>query len=225
MSRTGFLTEYFTVGFSFYVGFTRDTGMQLHNIEYQGQRIIYELGLQEALAHYAAADPLQQVIAYLDSFYGFGPSTFELVQGYDCPAYATYLNVSFYTNEVSHTHPNALCLFENDPQYPIARHISEDYTTVTKNVNLVLRSVATVGNYDYMFEYEFHLDGSIHVTVRASGYIQGAYYANNTDYGFHIHDVLSGDMHDHVINYKLDLDVLGTQNSLMQVDVVPATVE
>lgn len=199
--------------------------MQIHNIEYQGQRIIYELGLQEALAHYASFDPLQSATAYLDSYYGFGPSTFELVQGFDCPTYATYMNVSFYASEVSHTHANAICLFENDPQYPISRHISADYVSVTKNVNLVLRSVATVGNYDYMFEYEFHLDGSIHVTVRASGYIQGAYYAHNEEYGFQIHDALSGDMHDHVINYKVDLDVLGTKNSLMRQEVVPATVQ
>ena len=213
------------VGFSFYVGFTRDLGMQLHNVEFQGKRIIYELGLQEALAHYASIDPLQSTIAYLDSYYGFGPSSFELVSGFDCPSYATYMNVSFFASEVSHTHPNAICLFEYDPGYPIARHITATYTTVTKHADLILRSVATVGNYDYMFEYAFHIDGSIHVTVRASGYIQGAYYAENEEYGFHIHDTLSGDMHDHVINYKLDLDVLGTSNSLMKSQVVPATVQ
>jgi primary-amine oxidase len=41
------------MGWSFYIGFTRDTGMALYDIRYQGQRILYELGLQEALAHYA----------------------------------------------------------------------------------------------------------------------------------------------------------------------------
>jgi len=39
--------------FTFYIGFSRDTGMALHDIRYKGQRILYELGLQEALAHYA----------------------------------------------------------------------------------------------------------------------------------------------------------------------------
>lgn len=39
--------------FSFYVSFSRDLGMTLHDIRYKGKRIIYELGLQEALAHYA----------------------------------------------------------------------------------------------------------------------------------------------------------------------------
>lgn len=41
------------MGFSFYIRFTRDTGMALYDIRYKGDRILYELGLQEALAHYA----------------------------------------------------------------------------------------------------------------------------------------------------------------------------
>ncbi len=39
--------------FSFYIGFTRDTGIALYDIRYKGERVIYELALQEALAHYA----------------------------------------------------------------------------------------------------------------------------------------------------------------------------
>lgn len=39
--------------FSFYIGFSHDTGLALYDIRFKGERIIYELGLQEALAHYA----------------------------------------------------------------------------------------------------------------------------------------------------------------------------
>jgi primary-amine oxidase len=41
------------MGWSFYLGFKYDTGMVFHDIKYRGQRILYELGMQEALAHYA----------------------------------------------------------------------------------------------------------------------------------------------------------------------------
>lgn len=74
-----------------------------------------------------------------------------------------------------------------------------------------------------MFEYAFLRDGSIHVTVRASGYIAAAFWAANSEYGFHIHDTVSGSMHDHVLNYKLDLDIHGTQNSLMKLEVIPTS--
>lgn len=211
--------------FSFYISFNRDTGMKLFDVRYKGERIIYELSLQEAMAHYAGSDPFQSGTAYLDSYYGFGPYTFELVGGYDCPSYATYLNTSFYVDETTHTHVNSLCLFEMDPGYPIQRHSTASYVSVTKNIMLVLRTVSTVGNYDYMFEYGFYLDGSIRVTVRASGYIQSAYWAHNGDYGFKIHDNLSGSMHDHVLNYKLDMDINGTANTLMKTAIVPVSEE
>ena len=64
--------------FSFYIGFTRDRGMALYDIRHKGQRILYELSLQEALAHYAGNDPAQSGVSYLDSYYGFGPYAFEV---------------------------------------------------------------------------------------------------------------------------------------------------
>lgn len=76
-----------------------------------------------------------------------------------------------------------------------------------------------------MFSYYFCLDGSIKVSqilssiinlyirltvftqveVRASGYIQPAFFAHNQDYGYHIHDSLSSSMHDHVLNFTGDV--------------------
>lgn len=58
--------------FSFYIGFTRDRGMAFYDIRHKGQRILYELSLQEALAHYAGNEPVQSGTAYFGSFYGFG---------------------------------------------------------------------------------------------------------------------------------------------------------
>ncbi|KAL4924490.1 copper amine oxidase [Aspergillus undulatus] len=207
--------------FSFYIGFNRDTGLSLFDIKYKEQRVLYELGLQEALAHYAANDPVQSSIAYLDSYYGFGPYAFELLKGYDCPSYASYLNTSFYKDEETHTHVDSLCLFEFDADYPLSRHSTSDYVTVTKNVYFTLRSISTIGNYDYMFSYNFYMDGTIGFEVRASGYIQSAYYANNQDFGYQIHDSLSGSMHDHVLNFKADFDILGTNNTIELTSLIP----
>lgn len=113
-----------------------------------------------------------------------------------------------------------MCLFEFDADYSIQRH---SYSSNTKNIYFVVRTISTVGNYDYMFSYEFYLDGSIQVVVRAAGYIQSAYYAKNHEYGYHIHDYLSGSMHDHVLNFKADFDILGTRNTMELVTVTPVT--
>ncbi|KAI4252160.1 MAG: hypothetical protein LQ352_004444, partial [Teloschistes flavicans] len=212
--------------FTFYLSSSKYLGTQLHNIRYKGERIIYELGIQEAMAHYASAsDPFQASNAYLDSEYGFGQTGWQLVSGFDCPVYATYLNTSYYTGETTHVHPSSICLFEYDTGYPIQRHTAGSYVSVTKNIAFTVRSISTVGNYDYMFDYEFFLDGSIHVTVRASGYIESSFWATGTQSndGFHIHDNLAGSMHDHVLNYKVDLDVAGTANSVAKTELVPIT--
>jgi primary-amine oxidase len=72
-------------------------------------------------------------------------------------------------------------------------------------------------------DYTFYTDGSIQVEARASGYIRTAYYAGNGEYGYRIHDNLSGSMHDHVLNFKLDLDILGTANTVATSEFVPTT--
>lgn len=151
--------------FTFYVAFTRDRGLALFDIRYRGERILYELGLEEALAHYAGNDPVQSGVSYLDSYYGFGPYAFQLVPGYDCPGYASSMNTSFYTEETTHTHINSVCFFEYDAEYPMQRHSTGQYVSNTKNVFFTVRSVSTIGNYDYMFSYYFYMDGSIKVNL------------------------------------------------------------
>ena len=76
------------------------------------------------------------------------------------------------------------------------RHTTGSYVSTTKNIALTVRSVNTIGNYDYQFDYTFYMDGTIETLVRASGYIQSAYFANNTDYGYHINDAVGPDTHD-----------------------------
>lgn len=79
------------MGFTFYLGFTYNRGMSLYDIRHKGERIIYELSLQEALAHYSGTDPVQSTTAYLDVSYGLGAAAVPLVPGYDCPSYVRIL--------------------------------------------------------------------------------------------------------------------------------------
>lgn len=123
----------------------------------------------------------------------------------------------------SSPHIDSLCLFESNANHAFRRHTASGYTGVTRNIYFTLRSVATVSNYDYIFSYTFHLDGSIGIDVRFSGYIMGAFYAHNEDYGYQIQDELSGPMHDHVLNFKADFDIAGLANSVQLTSPVPVT--
>jgi len=86
-----------------------------------------------------------------------------------------------------------------------------------KGYVLTVRSISTVGNYDYLFDYMFYLDGTIEVRLSASGYLQGGYWEpEQVGYGNRIRQQSMGSLHDHVINYKVDLDILGTENSFLE---------
>lgn len=54
--------------------------------------------------------------------------------------------------------------------YPIQRHSTSEFLAITKNVAFMLRSVSTVGNYDYEFTYSFHRDGTVSVRSCCAAY-------------------------------------------------------
>jgi primary-amine oxidase len=217
------------MGFEFYMRTSSDAGVALHDIKFNGDSVIYELGLQEALAHYAGDDPMQGGLEFMDTSFYMGRLMFELVPGYDCPAYATFLSTSYHFGENTGVNNNSICIFEHTADYPIQRHSSNTRVSVSRNTYLVVRFVSTVWNYDYTFDYIFYLDGTIEVKVRASGFIFAAFWtgdeANEDEYGFRVHDALASSMHDHVLNFKADMDVAGTENTMVRLAVEPITMD
>ncbi|KAG8892264.1 hypothetical protein FRB99_002842, partial [Tulasnella sp. 403] len=129
---------------SFYIGFNRDTGLTLWDIRFKGERIIYELSIQDAIAHYGGNDPVQSTTAYLDRHYGIGEETRQLLPGYDCPLGALTLNASYYSDSEFNIMPNAICIFEQDLQFPTSRHAdtTNNWYGSTKGVALQVRTMA-----------------------------------------------------------------------------------
>ncbi|KAK3689470.1 hypothetical protein B0T22DRAFT_376614 [Podospora appendiculata] len=89
------------MGFSFNLAFSQFNGVALYDMRLDGERVMYELSLQEAMAHYAGNDPIQSSTAFLDSLFGVGTQVAALVPGYDCPAYAHFFNVSYHRIETT----------------------------------------------------------------------------------------------------------------------------
>ena len=89
-----------------------------------------------------------------------------------------------------------------------------------KNAELNVRFIATVGNYDYIFNYAFGLDGSLEVSVRASGYLMSSYYYKDQGkFGPRIQKATQGSIHDHVITFKADFDIINSTNSLQKTEL------
>lgn len=136
---------------TFYIRVDYSTGIALHDVRHKDDRILYELAMQEALAHYAGNDPVISGIAFLDTYDSFAINSRPLIPGYDCPPHSQYLNVSYFAHDTIVTNVNAICLFETDADHPIARHTSTFYVSATKNIKFILRWVTTIRNYDCQF--------------------------------------------------------------------------
>lgn len=119
---------------------------------FKGDRIIYELSPQEAMAQYSGSDPHQATTVWLDRAFGMGGTVRELMLNYDCPADALLLNATVH-EAGSSTRKNAICVFENEKHIPLSRHTEAGHKNVmgaVKGYELVVRSISSVGNYDYI---------------------------------------------------------------------------
>ena len=216
------------MGFEFYISTAADMGISLHAISFDDESILYEVGLQEALTHYAGDNPRNGGLEFLDTLMAMGLRARSLVPGYDCPAYAEYLSAEYHTGFGSFLNRDSICIFEYAADHALTRHTSDEHVTVSRNTYLVARSVSTMDNYDFTFDYIFYLDGTIEVKMRASGFIWGNFWDPNSaqdEYGYKVHDAAATSMHDYVLNFKADLDVAGTENSFVRVAIEPFTKE
>ena len=103
------------------------------------------------MAQYSGDDPHQASTVWLDRAFGMGETVREVILGYDCPADAILLNATVH-NFGSTTRRNAICVFERESGRPLSRHTERGKNVMgaIKGYELVVRSVSTVGNYDYI---------------------------------------------------------------------------
>jgi primary-amine oxidase len=109
--------------------------------------------LEDAIAQYSGNNPFQAGTAYMDRYYGIGAQVGRLIPGYDCPYHATYWSSDFTAGQTAARINNSICIFETDIGVPITRHTDPTYMQSTKGSKLVVRQIATIGNYDYLWDY------------------------------------------------------------------------
>uniref|UniRef100_A0ABM5GR81 Amine oxidase n=1 Tax=Pogona vitticeps TaxID=103695 RepID=A0ABM5GR81_9SAUR len=199
-------------------------GPHLFDIRFKGQRIVYELSVQDTMSVYGSNNPGGMLTRYMDASFGIGKHTYPLVRGVDCPYSATYLDVSsFFEAEKPRVTKDAICIFEQDLGSPLRRHyskINSIYYGGLPGTALVFRAVSTVGNYDYIWDFVFYPNGAIESKVHPTGYISSSFlYGSGLDYGNKVGGHTLGTIHTHFFAFKVDLDVGGVKNSLVANDM------
>ena len=135
------------------------------------RKVMYEGSLGGMIVPYGDPDIGWYFKAYLDSGdYGMGTLTSPIARGKDAPSNAVLLNetIADYTG-VPMEIPRAIAVFERyaGPEY---KHQEMGQPNVsTERRELVVRWISTVGNYDYIFDWIFHENGTIGIDAGATG--------------------------------------------------------
>ncbi|XP_009646617.2 membrane primary amine oxidase-like isoform X3 [Egretta garzetta] len=209
---------------SFAFGMSVNTGLRLFDIRHKGERVAYEISVQEALSVYGSNCPGGMSTRYMDGSFGIGRHTSPLVRGVDCPYSATYVDTYSLSETLSPSKRKAsLCIFEQNLGSPLRRHYSNlqsFYYGGLVNSALVVRSIATMGNHDYVWDFIFYQSGAIEGKVQATGYASSSFlHGDGLRYGNRVWEHTLGTIRTHSINYKVDLDVGGVKNSLVAHDM------
>ncbi|NWQ68608.1 AOC1 oxidase, partial [Neopipo cinnamomea] len=202
-------------------------GLQLFDVRFGGERVAYELSVQEAIAFYGGHSPAAMQTKYMDAGWAMGASSYELARGVDCPETATFLDAHHLLDADGPVRfTRALCVFELPTGVPLRRHFDSDFQggfnfyAGLEGRALVLRTTSTVYNYDYIWDFLLYPNGVLEAKVHATGYIHATFYTpQGRRYGSRVHSHLLGNLHTHLVHYKVDLDVAGTGNSFETMDI------
>ncbi|MGY1411091.1 copper amine oxidase [Luteimonas sp. A611] len=180
--------------------------------------VLYQAHLSEIFVPYMDPAPGWYDRAVLDAGeYAYDGLAESLAPGIDCPADAAFIEgVSTDERGVSRPRPRVACLFERDTGLVAWRKGIEGSEAVQGRParELVVRMVATIGNYDYLFDWSFQRDGTLRVAVGASGQL-AVKVADDARHGHRVADGVVAVNHDHHFAFRLDLDVDGPVNSLV----------
>lgn len=189
--------------------------------------VLYEASLSELFVPYM--DPANgwdnRVFVDAGEFFATGFLA-PLRPGVDCPADASWFDgLSAGENGAPKFTSNVACLFERDPESPAWRHFEDGEIYGRPTRQLVLRSAATIGNYDYIVDWRFDPNGAIEVAVGATGVIETRPTVqekapdhpdyDSPEYGQFVGPHTMGVNHDHFFSFRLDFDVDGENNSFM----------
>src|SRR3954451_624860 len=155
--------------------------------------------------------------------YGLGQLTDSLTLGCDCLGRIHYFDM---TAHDWHCAPKvierAVCLHEEDDGV-LFKHWHGRRPDVRRGRRLVVSFVVTIGNYVYGVYWSFRPDGSIGCEVKATGIVFTSAHrpGEPTPWGTVVAPNVQAHVHQHVFSFRLDLDVDGERNSVVEVDHHP----
>jgi primary-amine oxidase len=218
----------------FHVRFERRPGTVISLATYDGRSVLYQGSLAEIFVPYQDPDINWFYRTYMDAGeFGFGLLASPLRLGLDTPENATLIDAVVSAAVpgapvVPLPLPQVVGIFERLTGNPAWRHFelfAGGAYEGRADVELVVRTIAQVGNYDYLVDWVFNQSGVIRVDVGLTGIdapktvksktLASPTAGQDTRFGALIEPNLVAPNHSHFFNFRLDLDIDGRNNSFM----------
>jgi primary-amine oxidase len=222
-------TEVRWQGWRFHHGVHPRRGLELWDVAYEdGGRvrpILYRASISEMIAPYG--DPsFTSWYPRDEGDYGLGNySRTSAVPGADAPPHAVFTSATMFDGRGAPVEvPRAVAIHERDGGV-LWRH----GTHSRRARQLVVSALATVDNYDYVFNWIFGQDGSLEVQVQLTGVMNFnptqrerdtvSTHADHAAFGHLVAPRINAPNHQHFFSYRLDFDVDGAGgNRVVEID-------
>ncbi|SEF11898.1 primary-amine oxidase [Jiangella alba] len=210
------------------VGFNHREGLTLHQVGYRDagreRSVAHKLSFAEMMVPYRdpGVDHYRRT-AFDIGEWGLGFLTQSLKLGCDCLGEIRYLDAVMHDSAGRpYTIPNAICLHEEDSAVGW-KHVDHDGTAeVRRQRRFVVSFHVTVANYEYLTYWRFYEDGSIECEVRATGIMVVSHVPEGAahPHGTLVDTRTYAPIHQHFVVARLDLDVDGTDNTVVRSETV-----
>ena len=218
----------------FHLRFDKRLGAILSLSEFNKQMVAYQISANEMFVPYMDSSPGWYYRSYMDiGEYGFGLLSSPLEKGTDVPNYAQLLDAFIPSDDGTPVlYEGVVGVFERNTARPLWRHAEFQANHESRpEVELVVRYIPVVGNYDYIIDYVFSSKGTLTIEVGATGMdavkaVKATKMSDptalmETKAGNLVAPNLIGVSHDHYLSFRVDIDVDGINNNFVTDEVVP----
>jgi primary-amine oxidase len=209
----------------FRVGFNYREGLVLHDVSFDGRPVLHRGSLVEMAVPYADPHPpFQRKCAFDVGDYGLGYCANSLELGCDCLGHIHYFDAVLSDSQGNPVEKKkAICMHEEDNGV-LWKHVEyrNGHNEARRGRELIISSIATVVNYEYLFYWHFRQDGCIDFKIKLSGELSTNLLSEGEEapsHGVMVAPGVNAQIHQHMFAAKLDMAVDSHKNTVSEINL------